>query len=189
MSYYTKYADVEALLTTTTTNTIASTDALVVFNVASGKMYQTTPVAVYNASQAGGSGGGAAQILTTNSTGTNINNFGITLLKSTAGTSSAWLLTDPTQPGQIKTIAFVSSTTSTNFAVNTVAASIESSLGFAGTLVNFGSTQTGAMVNAGQSVTLASLTNTSWIVIGRNSNATSVTSGLLLATSFGPYFA
>jgi hypothetical protein len=179
MSFYTKFADVESLLTATSTTVLGSTDALLVFSGTDLRMHQTTVASVY---------GGGASVATTNTTATAIGNTGLTLLKSTGGSSSSWTLSDPTAANQIKTIAFVSSTTSTNFNVTTVAASIASSAGFSGTLINFGSTQTGAMCNTGQSVTLASLTSTQWVVIATNRNATTVTSGLVIAAQDGPVF-
>jgi hypothetical protein len=179
MSFYTKFADVESLLTATSTTVLGSTDSLLVFSGTDQRMHQTTVGAVYS---------GGVSVATTNTTATAISNIGLTLLKSTGGSSSSWTLSDPTAALQVKTIAFVSSTTSTNFNITTVAASIQSSAGFSGTLINFGSTQTGAMVNSGQSVTLVSLSSTAWTVIQTNRNATTVTSGLVIAAQDGPLF-
>lgn len=182
MSYYTKFADVESILSATSTSVLGSTDVVLGFSYTDNKPHQITIGSL------GGGFGGGASIATTNTTATAISNVGLTLLKSTAGTSSSWTLSDPTAAGQVKTIAFVSSTTSTNFNVTTVAASIQSSAGFSGTLVNFGSTQTGAMVNSGNSVTLVSLSSTAWVVVGSNRVASTVTSGLMLAVNDGPLF-
>ena len=180
MSWYTIFDEQESLLTSSTTTVLGSTDVVLVHSYVDGRKHQV-PVAVVGS-------GGTATISSCLTTATAIPNVGITLLKSTAGSSAAWTLTDPTAAGQVKTLAFVSSTTSTMFSVTTVAASIQSSAGFSGTFVNFGSTQTGAMVNAGNAVTMVSLSSTAWQVIGSNRIASSVTSGLVIAANDGPLF-
>jgi hypothetical protein len=185
MSYYTKFADVEALLTSTTTATLASTDAVLVTSVSAGHPYQTTPGALV---QAGGLGFVNATSLGTGSTGTNITNSGLTFLNSTAGTTSNWLLADPSAANQVKTIMFMSSTTSTNFSVNTVSASIKCTGSSSANMINFGSTATGSFVNFGQGVTMISQTTTSWIVVNVQRNPTAVSSGCVLAVGTGPIF-
>jgi hypothetical protein len=179
MSFYTKFQDVESVLTASSTATLGATDVVLGFSYTDNKPHQ---VPIASISPFGG-----ITTATTNSTATTISNQGLTLLKSTGGSSCSWLLADPTQTGQLKMLVFASSTTSTLYAVAPVAASIESSASFSGTLINFASTATGAMINAGNSVTLVSLTSTSWLVIGRNMNATQVSS-FTFAVGFGPTF-
>lgn len=186
MSYYTKFADVEPLLTSTTTTVLASTDAILVFNQASQKYYQATVGAL---GLLGGSMTGAlASQATTLTTATNITNSGFTFVKSTGASTSNWLLSDPTAIGQTKTIFCNSTTTSTNWGVTTVTASIQCTAGTSANQINFASTATGAMVNFGQSVTLVSQTTTSWIVIAQQRNPTAVSSGQVGANGSGPIF-
>jgi hypothetical protein len=179
MSFYTKFADVETVLSATSTAVLASTDVILAFSNTDSKMHQV-PIA-YVAPFA------APTTATTATTATNISNIGLTLLKSTGGSSVSWLLADPTAAGQVKTLVFASSTTSTLYAVAPVAASIQSSASFSGTLINFASTATGSGINMGNSVTLLSLSSTAWLVIGRNMNATQVSS-FTFAVGFGPTF-
>jgi hypothetical protein len=179
MSFYTKFADVESLLTATSTTVLNSTDSILVFSGTDGRMHQTTVGNIY--------GGGAPTVATTNTTATTISNNGLTLLKSTGGSSVSWLLADPTAAGQVKTLVFASSTTSTLYAVAPVSASIQSSASFSGVLINFASTGTGSMLNSGNAVTLISLSSTAWLVMGRNMNATQVSS-FTFAVGFGPTF-
>ena len=180
MSYYTKFQDVESILSATSTTVLGSTDVVLGYSFTDNKAHAIPVSYIY--------AGGTASVATTNSTATAIANTGLTLLKSTAGTSSAWTLSDPTAALQLKTIAFVSSTTSTAFTVTTVAASIGSTASFTGTLINFGSTATGAMCNAGNSVTLVSLTSTQWQVIEVKGTATAFTSSLILSTGAAPTY-
>jgi len=184
MSWYTIFDQQEALITSTTTAaTPVSTDLLLVHNQATGKKFATTAAAVVQAGMFG-----AVTTATSNSTATNIIPTGVTILKSTGGSSTQWLLTDPTAVGQVKQLIFLSSTTSTLYAVQTVAASIQCTGGSSANLMNFASTATGAYVNWGQGVTMVSLTTTSWIITEVNRNPTAVTSGVLFAVGSGPIF-
>lgn len=193
MSYYTKFQDVETLLTSSSTGTImGSTDVLLGFSNTSKTPVQVT---VGSIGLLGGTYGnntpasvGAASVATTNTTATNIPNTGLTLLKSTGGSSSQWLLTDPTAVGQVKQLIFLSSTTSTQYVVQTVAASIQCTGGSSANLINFASTATGAYVNWGQGITMVSVSTTAWIVINVQRNPTAVTSGVVFAVGTGPIF-
>ncbi len=162
MSYYTKYADVEGLLTSTTTNTIASTDALVVFNVASGKMYQTTPVAVSGVTLASTIVANLGlQTLTSASTATNILPTGITTIQSSNALS--YLLTAAAGPGFMKTV--VTSSTGV-ITVVTSLASLSSTGAINGT--QFILNSAGAAISGG-GITLVSVgtsPSTRWITVG-----------------------
>ncbi len=193
MSYYTVFDQVESLLTTTTTATLASTDLLIVHNAATGRKFATTVGAL--GPLAGSIVGAVASQATTLTTATNITNSGFTLVKSTGASTSNWLLTDPSAVGQVKTIFCNSTTTSTNWGVTTVAASIQCTAGTSANQINFASTATGAMVNFGQSVTMVSLpgvaasgVSTTWLVIGMQRNPTAVSSGQVGANGSGPIF-
>lgn len=181
MSWYTVFDQLETTLTSSSTATavLSPTDLTIVHNNATGRKFAVPVRDIANP--------GVATIATTLTTATNIGPTGITLLKSTGGTSCDWLLTDPSGPGYVKTLAFVSSTTSTRFSVSPVAASIQSTAGLSGTMVNFGTTATGTFINAGQSVTMVSLSTTSWAVIATNRNATSVSS-FIFALGNGPVY-
>ena len=149
MSYYTKFADVEALLTSTTTATLASTDALLVTSVSQGHPYQTTPGAVAQMPWTG------IQSLTSASTATNILPTGITVLASSNAIS--YLLTAPSAAGVFKII------TSTSTAVVTVvcsAAGLMSSGSAQGSQFIFNSA--GAAVSGG-AVELVSVGSTRWV--------------------------
>ena len=183
MSYYTKFQDVEVLITTSSTGTLGSTDVLLGF---SNTLKTPVQVTLAAAGQGGATYGSAASVATTNTTGTNIGPSGMTILKSTGGSSSSWLLTDPTAVGQVKTLVFLSSTTSTLYAVATAAASIQCTGGSSVNLINFASTASGVYVNWGQGVTMVSLTTTSWIVTNVQRNPTAVTSGIIFAVGTGP---
>ncbi len=185
MSYYTRFADVESLLTSSTTTVLGSTDSLLVFSANDGKYHVTTVGAVGTA--AGGYGGLATQA-TCLTTATNLANTGLSLIKSTTGTTCNWLLTDPTAANQVKIILCNTTTTSTNFTVSTVAASIQCTGSTSANLIDFGSTSIGALVNFGQSVTLLSLTSTTWLVVGIQRNPTAVSSGQVGANGTGPIF-
>ncbi len=172
MSYYTVFDQVESLLTTTTTAaTLASTDLLIVHNAATGRKFAVT------AGTLGPLGGLTAVQATTLTSATNLTPTGTSFIKSTGGSTAAWLLTDPTAIGQVKTIFCNSSTTSTNWQVNTVAASIQCTGSSSANQIAFGSTATGAFVNFGTSVTLVSQTTTSWIVFAQQRNPTGSSTG------------
>ena len=158
MSYYTKFADVEALLTSTTTATIASTDALLVTSVSQGKPFQTTPGAIAQMAWTG------IQSLTSASTATNILPTGMTVIASSNALS--YLLTAPTAAGQFKII------TSTSTAVITVVCS-------GAGLMSSGSAQgsqfvlnsAGAAISGG-AVELVSVGSTRWVAF--NSGAITI---------------
>jgi hypothetical protein len=196
MSFYTKFADVEPLLSSTsssTTTVLGSTDVTLVFNNASGKYFQATIGSLSNA------GYGAAGVIltstttgvtvaTTNTTGTNINAYGLTRLLSTGGSSCSWLLNDSTSPGSVKTLIFHSSTTSTLYAVTFQTNTCVSTGAAAGTLINFASTASGALVNFGQGVDLIALSTSQWAALRVYRNPTAVTSGIIFAVGTGPIF-
>jgi hypothetical protein len=148
MSWYTIFDQQESLLTSTTTNTIASTDALIIHNVASGKKYQTTPSAVAQAPWS------SIQSLTSASTATNILPSGITTIASS--NALQFLLTAPSGAGQFKVI------TSSSTAVVTVlcsAANLLSSGGSNGSQFIFNGA--GAAISGG-AVELVSIGTTRW---------------------------
>ena len=183
MSYYTKFQDVEVLITTSSTGILGSTDVLLGFSNTLAKPVQVT---LAMAGQGGATYGSAASVATTNSTATSIPAGGLTILKSTGASSSQWQLSDPTFVGQVKQLVFLSSTTSTLYAVQTASASIQCTGGSSVNLINFASTASGAYVNWGQGVTMVSLTTTSWIVTNVQRNPTAVTSGIIFAVGTGP---
>ncbi len=103
MSYYTRFADVEGLLTSTTTTVLSPTDNLLVFSNTDNKYHKTTMTAI-----AGGLGG---QITTSTSTGTNIPAVSGTFMIQTP-TSVEYSLSTPAFAGIVMT--FVNSATSTS---------------------------------------------------------------------------
>lgn len=191
MSFYTKFQDVETLITSSSSGSLGSTDVLLAYSNTLKGPVQVTLATVGLGGTYGGLGAaspGAASVATSATTATNIGPTGLTLLKSTGGSSTQWLLTDPTAVGQVKELIFLSSTTSTLYAVQTVAASIQCTGGSSANLVNFASTATGAYVNWGQGITMVSQSTTSWIVINVQRNMTAVTSGIIFAVGTGPIF-
>ncbi len=183
MSYYTKFQDVETLISSSSTGTMGSTDVLLGY---SNTLNRPVQIRVDAVAQGLANYGAAASVATTNTTATTIPAGGLTLLKSTGGSSASWLLADPTFVGQQKQLVFLSSTTSTLYAVATVAASIQCTGGSSVNLINFASTASGTYVNWGQGVTMVSLTTTSWIVTNVQRNPTAVTSGIIFAVGTGP---
>ena len=149
MSYYTKFADVEALLTSSTTSVLASTDALLVFNVASGKMYQTTVGAV--SAGAGSASGGAAFQSLTSSTAVNITGFGATNLG--VAITGTYILSAAAVPGILKTITSSSTGTIT---ITCSGASLSSTGAINGSTI----TMTGAAAESVGSITLISVGTT-----------------------------
>ena len=198
MSFYTKFADVETLITSTTTGAtaaaaIASTDALLVVSQQLGKPMQTTPAAIlqsgYGSAAVAAQGSvPAANVATTNTTATAISAYGLTRLLSTGGSSCSWLLNDSTSPGSVKTLIFHSSTTSTLYSVSFQTNTCVSTGAAAGTLINFASTATGAFVNFGQGVDLIALSTSQWAALRVYRNPTAVTSGVIFAVGTGPIF-
>jgi hypothetical protein len=159
MSYYTKFADVEALLTSTTTAaTLASTDAVLVTSVSAGKPFQSTPGAIAQMPWTG------IQSLTSASTATNILPTGLTVIASSNALS--YLLTAPSGAGQFKVI------TSTSTAVITVVCSgagLMSSGAAQGSQFIFNSA--GAAISGG-AAELVSVGTTRWVAF--NSGAITV---------------
>ena len=149
MSYYTKFADVEALLTSSTTTVLASTDALLAFSVSAGKPYQTTVGAV-SALAGQASGGGAFQSLTS-STAVNITATGFTNLG--VAITGTYILSAAPGPGFVKTIT--SSTTGT-ITITCSGASLSSTGAINGSTI----TMTGAAAESVGSITLISVGTT-----------------------------
>ncbi len=147
MSYYTKFADVESLLTSTTTATVGSTDIMLVF-CNSDQKYHAAQVGVVSM------GGGGFQSLTSASTATNITPVGITSIASSNALS--YLLTAPTATGIIKTI------TTSSTAVITVVTSL-ASLSSTGAIngTQFILNSAGAAISGG-SISLVSVGTTRW---------------------------
>jgi hypothetical protein len=176
---------------------MSSTDSILLFNQAANKYFQTTPATLANAGYAAvGSTGmvltstttGGVSVATTNTTATAVSAYGLTRLLSTGGSSCSWLLNDSTSPGSVKTLIFHSSTTSTLYAVSFQTNTCVSTGAAAGTLINFASTATGAMVNFGQGCDLIALSTSSWAALRVYKNATAVTSGVVFAVGSGPIF-
>lgn len=156
MSYYTKFADVESLLTSTTTGTVmASTDAILVAKSTSGVPFQTTP----------GQVGGFQTITTATSTATVLPPYGLSLISlGTAGTSgTGWLIQDPPTRGLVKTVWCTTSTsTATAFTVQSTAVT---------SIMTTAATTTATVVTVQGSgaggFTLVSLSTSQWVLIGK----------------------
>ena len=113
MSFYTEFGVAESLLTSTTTAaTLASTDGILAWDVATNKPWQTTA----------GQVGSIMTVSTSSSTATALQPYGMSVL--TTASSAAWTLTDPPVKGLSK-ILFVSTTTSTNNQIVTQGATIQ----------------------------------------------------------------
>ena len=164
MSFYTKFQDVEALLTSTTTTVLASTDAVLVFSQSASKPYQSTVSALLSAP----TGGTAFQSLTS-STAVNINGFGVTNLGvSITGT---YILSAAASPGVLKTIT--SSTTGT-ITITCSGATLSSTGAINGSTI----TMTGAAAQIVGSITLMSVgttPSTRWIPIAYQAASTVLT--------------
>lgn len=166
MSYYTKFADVEVFLTSTTTaNTLVSTDALLVTSVAAGQPRQTTPAAISTLQQVTNA--------TTNSSGTTILPYGVTTLTFAAATTvtsfSFGQLQDPPSVGLLKRL-IGSTTTSSQNTVNTVSATIKSSSGTNQTGVGFG--LAAAALTGIPIIDLVSVSTSVWVVAQRTASCT-----------------
>ncbi len=146
MSYYTRFADVESLLTSTTTSVMSSTDVMLVFS-ASDQKYHTVQVGSV-------AGGGGLQSLTSASTATNITPVGITSLASS--NAIAFVLTGPTAAGIIKTITTSSTAIIT---ITTSSASLSSTGAINGGTIAMNSA--GAAISGG-SISLVSVGTTRW---------------------------
>ena len=162
MSSYYIYDEVEALLTSTTTSILGSSDALIVHNVATNKKYQTTPGSVSAQEQ-------VTFASTLTSTTTLISPYGTTIFKSTGGSSAVWVLADPTSVGLTKTLVLGTTTTSTYYTIIPQSATIGSTAAAGGSLINLGSTATGS--NQANSVTVTAQTTALWLVISKNGSA------------------
>ncbi len=147
MSYYTRFADVESLLTSTTTATVGTTDIMLVF-CNSDQKYHTAQVGVVSM------GGGGFQSLTSASTATNITPVGVTTLNSS--NAIAFVLTGPTAAGIIKTITTSSTAVIT---ITTSSASLSSTGAINGGTIALNSA--GAAISGG-SISLVSVGTTRW---------------------------
>ncbi len=150
MSYYTKFQDVESLLTSSTTTVLGSTDVVFGFSYTDNKPHQIL------IGQAGA--GGTLQTLTSASTATNITPSGITTIQSSNALS--YLLTAPTGSGFMKTIVTSSTAVIT---VVTSLASLSSTGAINGT--QFILNSAGAALSGG-GISLASVGTTRWVTVG-----------------------
>ena len=160
MSSYYIFDEAEALLTSTTTSILGSTDTMIVHNAATNKKYQA-PVGAIEAQ------GFVTVTATTLTSGTNIQPYGVTQLvfaAATALTSFAWQLADPPSAGLCKTF-IQSTTTSTQNQVNFVSATGRSTDGQA--LVSIGFSNVGTPY-----FELQSLSTSVWAVVGRSAAGT-----------------
>lgn len=151
MSYYTKFADVESLLTSSTTTVMASTDAVLAFSISAGKPYQSTVGAVAAGPQ-------PLQSLTSATTATNAVPWGITTINSSNALS--YLLTAPPAAGYEKTLV-----TSSTAVITVVCsgASLSSTGAINGTQFIFNS---GGAAISGGGISLASVGTTRWVTLG-----------------------
>ena len=152
MSYYTKFQDVESILSGTSTATLGSTDVVLGFSFTDGKAHQ---MMVGHVGAAGG-----LQTLTSASTATNIVPNGITTINSSNALS--YLLTAPTAAGA----GFMKTIVTSSTAVITVVcsgASLSSTGAINGTQFILNSAG-GALSGGG--IQLASVGSTRWITVG-----------------------
>ena len=125
----------------------------------------------------------ATQSLTSGSTGTQVTNYGITMLDCTTGAATtasslgttevgcAWSMAAP-EPGARKTLMKVSATLGSTMPVVCAFGS-----GVTGYDSSFLSTATGVMLNAvGQVVHLVGLTTAKWLVLSKSTGASVATS-------------
>ena len=151
MSWYTIFDEQESLLSTTSTGaTLASTDALLIHNVGAGKKFQTTPRDITSMA------GVAVQTLTSASTATNINYFGLTVIQSS--NALQYVVSAPAVPGIYKTITTTSTATIT---VLCSGASLTSSGAGSGSQFVFNSAG-GSVVGSGAS--MVSVGTTRWVM-------------------------
>lgn len=162
MSFYTQFANAEALLTSTTTAVLQSTDAVLGWSVSGNHPYQITPGALSAQEK-------VTFATTTQSTTTFVSNYGVTIFQSTGGSSAVWVLADPTSVGLSKTLVLGTTSTSTFYSIIPQSAVIGSTALVGGSLVNLGSTAAGS--NQANSVTLTAQTTALWLVTSKNGSA------------------
>ncbi len=150
MSYYTKFQDVESLLTSSTTTVLGSTDVVFGFSYTDLKPHQLL------IGQIGA--GGTLQTLTSATTATNLTPSGMTTIQSSNALS--FLLTAPTGTGFIKTCV-----TSSTAVITVVCsgASLSSTGAINGT--QFILNSAGAALSGG-GIQLASVGTTRWVTVG-----------------------
>ncbi len=153
MSYYTIFDQQEALITSTTTTVLASTDAVLIHSAGSGKKYQGTVGAVAN----------LQAISTSSSTATTLSPYGMSFLQmGTAGTSATqYILADPPAKGLTKTVFFTSTTSTANLVTCQGTATFIYTTG-ANTGNSFNVQGSGA-----GGVTLTSVSTTQWVLVGK----------------------
>lgn len=139
MSYYTKFADVESILSATSTTVLGSTDVLLGFSFTDGKPHQIPVASVAS--------GGTFQTLTS-STAVNINGVGLT--NCTVSITGTYILSAAPAPGILKTITSSSTGTIT---ITCSGASLSSTGAINGGTI----TMTGAAAESIGSLTLLSV--------------------------------
>ena len=150
MSYYTKFQDVETVITSSSTaNLLKATDPVLVYSSALTHHAQTT-LSQFNSLMG---------VSTSSSTASPLANNGMSVINSAAVAS--YQLADPAQKGQVIFI-FNSSTTSTAITVTPISATISASESTAG--------QASAIVfKAGPaSIELTALSTSLWLATGRS---------------------
>ena len=154
MSWYTVFDQNEALVTSTTTNnTLVSTDAVLVHSIAGNKKYQTTV----------GQIGNLEAISTSSSTATILSPYGMSFLQmGTGGTSAThYILADPPSKGLTKTVWFTSTTSTANLVT----------CQGTGTFIYTTGANSGNSFNVQGSgaggVTLTSVSTTQWVLVGK----------------------
>lgn len=150
MSFYTQFNTAEAIVTSSTTSLLLASDPVLIFSANQGHASQSSVGAV--------SAQYAVTTATSQSTGTNISNYGITYVTGPS-TASAWLLSDPTVAGLCKTV-FWTSSTSTASLVTGVSATLLATDTQSGTTFTF--SKTGAYVE------LSAKSTSVWAVVGRS---------------------
>ncbi len=144
MSYYTKFQDVESILSATSTSaTLGATDVLLGFSFTDGRAHQVPVGSVAS--------GGSFQTLTS-STAVNISGFGLT--NCTVSITGTYLLSAAPGPGVLKTITSSSTGTIT---ITCSGASLSSTGAINGGTI----TMTGAAAESVGSITLLSVGATS----------------------------
>ncbi len=105
MSYYTRFADTESLISATTTQASSGTDSILVFSAGDSKYHRATLAGI----GASGLVSGFTPITTTTSTATVISAVPQTFIFNTL-TSAEWSLSTPANPGILITFMNTSST-------------------------------------------------------------------------------
>lgn len=113
MSFYTRFADTEALVTSTTTTVLGSTDAVLVFSGTDKKYYQSTVRDV------GGGQQGVGQAITTSTAAgfQAITALGGACTITAAATGGVAILPAPPFAGIIKLVSLSATSTTTGFQV------------------------------------------------------------------------